>query len=226
MSLRSSHSYGTSRRIHAVSCVFVLLAAAAPVAAQNTFPDDCIPPLNSSYAGQFHAKYSDGTNVYDLTQPIHDRFTSCDSTPPAGSSSTHSFGSTVTAQISVNGGPAQPIQGLAATSVLVQSAGSAGPTRFFDTEMLQLDLVAGPAMIRESPTRASHGRTAITNLGGGTFQIDSFFDVFTELSVDGGQTWHPSTDGQGNPAAGRMAIPGTVAVAPGSWSKVKSIYKH
>jgi hypothetical protein len=24
------------------------------------------------------------------------------------------------------------------------------------------------------------------------FHIDSFFDVFTELSVDGGQTWMPS----------------------------------
>jgi hypothetical protein len=47
-------------------------------------------------------------------------------------------------------------------------------------------------MIRESPTKASVGRTTITAIGGGNFQIDSFFDVYTELSVDGGATWTPS----------------------------------
>jgi hypothetical protein len=47
-------------------------------------------------------------------------------------------------------------------------------------------------MIRESPTLATTGLTSITNIGGGMFHIDSFFDVFTELSVDGGQNWIPS----------------------------------
>ena len=61
--------------------------------------------------------------------------------------------------------------------------------------MLQLDLtLGGGTLIRESPTRQSLGQTQITDLGGGQFRIDSFFDVFTELSVDGGQTWLPSTD--------------------------------
>ena len=47
-------------------------------------------------------------------------------------------------------------------------------------------------MIRESPTLQSTGQTKITDIGGGNFHIDSFFDVFTELSVDGGSTWIPS----------------------------------
>jgi hypothetical protein len=47
----------------------------------------------------------------------------------------------------------------------------------------------GPIIIREDPGRDSTGRTDITDIGGGLYHIDSFFDVFTELSVDGGQSW-------------------------------------
>lgn len=72
--------------------------------------------------------------------------------------------------------------------------------RLYDTEMLALDIEGGElppgVMIRESPTMLSHGWTDIFALdgggGGGGYQIDSFFDVFTELSFDGGQTWAPS----------------------------------
>ena len=47
-------------------------------------------------------------------------------------------------------------------------------------------------MIRESPTLPSLGMTTVSALGGGQYQIDSFFDVFTELSIDGGQSFIPS----------------------------------
>ncbi len=81
--------------------------------------------------------------------------------------------------------------------VCTQVLGKIGHTTgTFDTEMLSLNLTGstpfGPLMIRESPTQASIGRTSITDIGGGQYRIDSFFDVFTELSVDGGQTWMPS----------------------------------
>jgi PEP-CTERM motif len=72
-------------------------------------------------------------------------------------------------------------------------------TGTFDTEMLSMLLQGttplGPYMIRESPTRASTGRTTITDIGGGMYHIDSFFDVFTELSVDGGASWIPDANG-------------------------------
>jgi hypothetical protein len=68
---------------------------------------------------------------------------------------------------------------------------------FYDTEMLQLDItgVSLPPgmMIRESPTKASTGKTAISPAAGGGFIIDSFFDVFTELSMDNGNSWQAST---------------------------------
>src|SRR5262249_24791170 len=64
-------------------------------------------------------------------------------------------------------------------------AGGPGFT-FYDTEMLQLDFtLPNGMMVRESPTRASTGKTAIAPDPGGGFMIDSFFDVFTELSTDG-----------------------------------------
>jgi len=63
----------------------------------------------------------------------------------------------------------------------------------FDTEMLALDLAGlpGGALLRESPSRASIGYTVINDIGGGLFEVDSFFDIFTELSLNGGQTWYP-----------------------------------
>ncbi|MBI3837991.1 MAG: PEP-CTERM sorting domain-containing protein [Planctomycetia bacterium] len=103
------------------------------------------------------------------------------------------FGSSVTGMVSINGGAAQPVGGTGPVSVLVQGHGPAGsPTGTFQTEMLSMDLNLGGPMIRESPTLASLGQTTITDIGGGMFHIDSFFDVFTELSLDGGQTWMPS----------------------------------
>jgi hypothetical protein len=69
-----------------------------------------------------------------------------------------------------------------------------------DVDLLALDVAFGgplPVMIRESPTLQSTGRALIHDLGGGGggggYHIDSFFDVFTELSLNGGHTWAPST---------------------------------
>src|SRR4030095_16220292 len=49
-------------------------------------------------------------------------------------------------------------------------------------------------MLRESPTLQSLGKTTIRPLPGSTqYAIDSFFDVFTELSNDGVNSWIPSS---------------------------------
>jgi hypothetical protein len=75
--------------------------------------------------------------------------------------------------------------------------GPSDTTGTFQTEMVGMSLQgAGPmppfVMLRDSPTLPSLGLTRITDTGGGTFHIDSFFDVFTELSLDGGSSWMPS----------------------------------
>lgn len=64
-------------------------------------------------------------------------------------------------------------------------------------EVVALSLVStgNPAvLVRESPTLASTGSMTMTSDGsgtGGTFT--SFFDVFFELSIDGGVSWKPQT---------------------------------
>jgi hypothetical protein len=69
--------------------------------------------------------------------------------------------------------------------------------------MLSMNLVGnhpslGQVMIRESPTLPSQGQHSLhpmpgtPSMPGGMLAIDSFFDVFTEISLDGGQTWTPA----------------------------------
>ncbi len=100
-----------------------------------------------------------------------------------------------------------------------------GTTGTFDTEIISMSLsgdVDGmPIILRESPTQASLGQTSITDLGGGLYQIESFFDVFTELSVDGGETWYPADD------SGRLTLvlASTVATSHTSWGSIKNLYK-
>lgn len=118
-----------------------------------------------------------------------------------------------------------------ATNVPSSSSGAGSMVTFgkagnvtgtFNTEMLALNLsgttALGPFMLRESPTLVSPGSTTITNLNGTLFRIDSFFDVFTELSLDGGATWAPNTNGpmrmtlQGVPEPTAAAFAGLAAL--------------
>lgn len=124
--------------------------------------------------------------------------------PPIGASSGFSSGGSGAMRISLNGlPPGVPVEGLYAVSFfdvfadLSVDPGTGDQIRTFNTEMLQLDLAGGDAtgsyMLRESPTKVSTGKTQIRESPTlGVFHIDSFFDVFTELSIDGGQTWIPA----------------------------------
>lgn len=93
------------------------------------------------------------------------------------------------------------------------------PTGTFDTEMLQMNLGGGnfPFLLRESPTLPSLGQSTVQPVPGG-FQVDSFFDVFTELSIDGGQSWIPSNGPSRleidapEPSAAALALLGLMAV--------------
>lgn len=75
---------------------------------------------------------------------------------------------------------------------------SSGTDMTFDTEMLSMNLSGnapgGGFMIRESPTQPSPGHTTLREIGcSGCIKVDSFFDVFIDLSLDGGTTWNPAT---------------------------------
>jgi len=111
---------------------------------------------------------------------------------------------------------------------------NSGPTptgdgTVFDTEMLSLNLSGGTLppglLIRESPTLQSTGKTSIRESPTlGLYHIDSFFDVFTELSIDGGQTWTPGDQpmhltGVPEPSTIVMAAIGLVALAAWGWRR-------
>ena len=114
------------------------------------------------------------------------------------------------------GSPGAPVALQGPVGVMIYGRTSPTATGSFDTEMLSLDLSGalpggGLLMIRESPTLTSTGHTSITPIGGGLFKIDSFFDVFTELSLDGGNQWIPA---QGSV---RVVLGPNVIPEPGTW---------
>ncbi len=87
----------------------------------------------------------------------------------------------------------------------------------FDTEITQMKLVvpSGPTgsfMVRESPTKQSLGRHTIMPDPRG-YRVSSFFDVFTELSTDGGVTWIPADRSIRMSASAPAAAPGTLFIS-------------
>jgi hypothetical protein len=90
--------------------------------------------------------------------------------------------------------------------------GGGGGAVTYGMEVTNLDLNYGPAlpiMIRESPTKASTGRTTFTPVSGG-YSVDSFFDIYTEVSLDGGNSWYPDVNGpvhmEGSPEPATWAL--------------------
>ena len=169
--------------------------------------DPSLPPVVVGAAGEaayltaadVHAMYSGPALDVVLSMAQHKGFTNI-VRENVGPDEIETFQSTLTGLASVNGSPTVPFS--LSGQVMIESFGKTGMvTGTFQTEMLSMNLtgtVLGTAVeIRESPTLASTGMTTITPIPNTSFfQIHSFFDVFTELSVDGGQTWIPSTGGR------------------------------
>ena len=67
----------------------------------------------------------------------------------------------------------------------------------YNTDLAALSLfggsIPGGYMFRESPTLVSAGQIHLTP-SGASYDVSGFFDVFLELSVDGGQTWIPRSN--------------------------------
>jgi hypothetical protein len=68
------------------------------------------------------------------------------------------------------------------------------PDDYYQTEIIYLEArgTTDGLRIRESPTRPSLGRTFIYPDDNEGYWVDSFFDVWIEISMDDGQTWHPA----------------------------------
>jgi hypothetical protein len=124
----------------------------------------------------------------------------CLTCPPAS----YRFTTDVQFDLSTDGGQTwMPAGGTADEVVRARLGRQVGGARFFDTEMLALNIHGGGVgvlpnlvMIRESPSRPSKGMTSIRESPSLSRPeiVESFFDIFTELSTDGGQTWSPSSE--------------------------------
>jgi hypothetical protein len=142
---------------------------------------------------QYHALYD---NVLRLDKVFHYGFFTSYAPPAPGITDTHSFGALMelTGVFNYLGTwyPFTLTDVPNTTTVSITGLSSPGD---FSTEMLALNLSTptpvGVIMLRESPTLASTGHTTFTSVSGG-YQIDSFFDVYTEISLDSGATWIPS----------------------------------
>jgi hypothetical protein len=117
----------------------------------------------------------------------------CLSCPP----DTYRFTADVSLYWSINGGQTwNAATGKSETAVRVKARSGGDQQQLFDTELLQLNISAEPTgggnvRLRESPTLPSTGITSVRQVSGG-YRIGSFFDVFTEISVDFGETWWPA----------------------------------
>jgi hypothetical protein len=164
--------------------------AAAPFYIGNS---PLVPPTDGVYLSpqSVHAEYSGPGLTVILKDIQHTGFANIVRTP-LGGNTTETFDSTVFGNVSINGGGFIPISLTGPVEVLLFGY-TPGDIGTFATEMVQLALSGVGVLLRESPTQASTGQTKIQDLGvGGPYRIDSFFDVFTELSLDGGTTWIPS----------------------------------
>jgi hypothetical protein len=120
--------------------------------------------------------------------------------PPAGSGDTVSSFFDIYLEVSTDGGGTwsdgldNDCSSFFDIFTEVSGAGGAGGAQGCTGFMANVFLpsMGLPIMIRESPTRASTGRFATEAVAGG-YMIDSFFDIFIEVSLDGGQTWNICT---------------------------------
>jgi len=109
---------------------------------------------------------------------------------------TYTYNSTTAYEISYNGGLTWSTgTSPAFNSIRLNHVADTGVTRYFDAEVLALNIAGGSlpggTMFRESPTLASTGKVKVRDVAGG-FMIDSFFDIWLEISADGGMTWYPA----------------------------------
>ncbi|MEI6695711.1 MAG: HYR domain-containing protein [Bacteroidota bacterium] len=156
----------------------------------HSYATNCYPPLLSKY--EWDLDYSE--SLLYMRNPVLKNFTQC--TPPPEiiyTPLTHTFGSQVEMEVSMDGGMSWLLKNAQATmTVRLTKADEDGSLAYYDTEILQLDISGGNlpqgVMIRESPTRSSHGTTIIVSNGTDN-DCDSFFDIYIEVSTDGGQTW-------------------------------------
>ena len=145
-----------------------------------------LPPEGGEYVAQSDVTYPQGVVLQD---PTHSHFINVIREDDGLGNELETFDSTLTALVNIGGGPDVPVTLTGPVTVIVNGY-SSGMTGTFATEIVSMSLTGDvdgiPVEVRESPSLGSFGLTTVGIIIVNGYEIDSFFDVFTELSVDGG----------------------------------------
>lgn len=154
--------------------------------------------------------------VYYLRDLSLGNFDSSIPPPPLNGSTPYNEANTVaTFLLSLDGVNYYTIAAEGPLSAMVSNTSAVGDTTLtFDTEMLSLELnggspLFGQVMLRESPTLHSVGKNTLRSDPRG-YRVSSFFDVFLELSLDGGGSWNPANRAMRVLASMPPAVPGSL----------------
>jgi hypothetical protein len=175
-------------------------------------------PAGGSYDGPGWTFHS-GLNDADFINVFIYNFSPTFAPPQSvGLTATNSFNAAIAGDYILNGGaPTHAVVNAQGQYFIQKISGPNGSSLgTYDTEMLLLTIssgLPGGALLRESPTLASDGQTTESDAGGGLFRIDSFFDIFVELSLDGGQSWIPSS-GSSHQTLGNVPEPASLSLIP------------
>jgi hypothetical protein len=172
------------------SLIALALLCPGPARAGYVQTDDLLP--SPEYTGGA-AVYADGIMARNISFV---NIATRGAVPPGGGAAISSFFDIYT-EVSLNGGMYwQTYLTHGQGSWLFMELAGGPPTRTFGAEMTSMTISGGDlpsgVLIRESPTLQSQGLTTLTAIGGGNYDCDSFFDIWTEISTDGALSWRPS----------------------------------
>lgn len=133
------------------------------------------------------------SNQLQLQNMVLHTFSDSIPMPPLGFTDTVSFTCFAVFQLSLDTGVTfSNVTANATCALLIRHTDDIGPTSFFETEMLQMDLVGGslPAglMFRENPADSSLG-LIIQTPSGGMYDEVNFVRIKPQVSFTGGASW-------------------------------------
>ncbi len=170
------------------------LPIAATYPTEYPFANDNFPPAGIYKSGQDEpVRFGSALAVKNIA---HYGFSGSFPLPILGKSSIYAFTGKVGFDFSLDGGVNwNYVNSASSNMVEVEHMDDDGAGSFYNTEAQQMDISGGGlptgVMLRESPTKPSTGRYNVRTFGLGD-RISSFFDVFLQVSTDGGASWQPA----------------------------------
>lgn len=211
-------------RITLLSILFAVAVApsARAQACMTSFGPCVFPPGSCAYVeASGPVSYAGG---HSFSMVAFEGSVDCAPIPADGVADVQVIHTFLVARWTPSGGPTTLVGGPAVLTMRVVG-GSPSEPRPFTMELLAMDLSGvnfPPGVgVRESPTQASPGLGVADEDGPGNYVIVSFFDVFTELTLDGGQTWAPANQSQRERMNQGPPLPARTA----TWGSLKATYR-